>query len=113
MEEVKYLSDSDFEDSKLIFENYSIVECFYGSSGMLQIMEPVFSKLCQTHQLVFSHFRINTEDYPFILERFYVSQIPSYLFFYRGELIDRMDGLVAFNKLYTKVKQHLKYNKHL
>jgi hypothetical protein len=70
-------------------------------------MEPVLSKLRAKIQVKFAHLRINVRKHPFIVEYYYVIREPCYLFFYNGELIDRIEGLISFNKFELKISEHI------
>lgn len=108
MTQLKHISKNDFKGFTLQQPGFCIVECYNNSSGPLQIMEPVFSRLANESDIVVSHVRINIKDNPFIIEYFHILRAPAYLFFDNGVLTDKVEGLISFNQLYKTIQNHSK-----
>lgn len=96
---IKDITENSFEDNQLRVEGLAIVECYKGALSPLQIMDPVLYRLRTENKYKFSHLRADIKKYSFIVGEFHVLTFPSYLFFYNGVLIDRLEGLVSFNDL--------------
>lgn len=111
MSDIKHLTKEDFIECTLNVKGFAIVECYNGMPGHLQIMEPIFVKLRNKYQKNLTHFRINTEENPFIIEDFYVINEPSYLIFYNGEFIDRIDGMIPFNAFANILEKYVNQTK--
>ncbi len=107
MTNVKYISSQDFDKAKLNRDGFSIIECIAKNNALLKIMESVLFKIKTTIPTPIAHFRIDIRNNPFIVEQFYVMQEPSYLIFFNGDFIDRIEGIISFTELSIKMKWHI------
>ncbi len=107
MTNVKYITAQDFDKAKLNHDGFSIIECISENNGLLKTMESVLLKLQKSVPIQINHFRIDPHNNPFIVEQFYVLQEPSYLIFFDGIFIDRMDGIVSFFDFFLKMNGHI------
>ncbi|MDF1551398.1 MAG: hypothetical protein P1P88_26490, partial [Bacteroidales bacterium] len=72
MTNIKYITDTDFDNATLKHGGFSIVECVNGNLGQLQIMQPILLKLKENMPFKLRHYRIDMLKYPFVVEQFYV-----------------------------------------
>jgi len=104
---MKYLTEKDFDHSKLNQTDFSIVECVNGNQLQSQIMQPIINKLINNMPVRINHFRIDMLQYPFIVEQFYILSRTAYLLFLDGEFIDRIDGIISYNELSRRINGHI------
>jgi thioredoxin len=64
------------------------------------ILEQVQSQLKNKLQIV----KIDSEKYPQLAQKFQVHALPTLLLFKRGQLVDRMEGLMPPEKLLARLK---------
>ena len=107
MTNVKYITTLDFNEAKLNFDGFSIIECINENNALLKTMESILFRLKNSIPFPIEHLRIDCQNNPFIVDQFYVTQEPSYLFFFNGDFIDRIDGIVSFAELSLKMNQHI------
>jgi len=107
MTDIKYITAKDFDNTTLKFDGFCLVECVNGNHGKLQMMQPVLSRLIDAVPTKLKYMRIDIHKHSFIVEQFYVLQSPSYLLFFNGEFIDRVDGIVSYNDFSTRIKGHI------
>jgi len=102
-----YITEKDFEGSTLKFPGLSVVECMSNNNGLLKTMEPVLVKLKEGISIPFNHLRINLQIGAFIIHQFHVLKEPSYLIFFNGEFIDRVDGIISYNDFSKRINGHI------
>jgi hypothetical protein len=107
MTKVKYISAQDFNKDTLNYDGFSIIECINNSNALLKTMESVLLKLQKSVPVPINIFRIDSQKNPFIVNKFYVLQEPTYLIFFDGVLIDRMDGIVSFFDFFLRMNKHM------
>ncbi len=107
MSEIRRISKKDFTNKKLNVPGFVLVECYSNASGPLQIMEPILKKLRTKFQEHMMHCRINIAHDSFVVDNYFVQHVPSYLFFYHGDFIDRIDGLLPFSEFAIVIEKHM------
>jgi thioredoxin-like negative regulator of GroEL len=101
------ISDKDFKGVRLNHPGLIILECASENNALLKTMEPVLQKLHESIPIPFKHLRINLQKEAFIVQQFHVTKEPSYLIFYNGDFIDRMDGIISHNDFSKRVSEHI------
>lgn len=71
-----------------------ILECYIRGSGSTVMMQPVFSRLEKRYKNCIQHLKFSMEDYPEIIEHYYLLHIPAFLILHKGELLERVEGLI-------------------
>lgn len=107
MTDIKYLTNKDFDNTTLKYDGFCLVECVNENHGKLQMMQPVLSRLIDAVPTKLKYMRIDIQKHAFIVEQFYVLQSPSYLIFFNGQFIDRIDGIISYNDLSKRIQQHI------
>jgi len=108
MTDVTYITAQDFNNTRLKFDHLSIVECINNNNALLKVMESVLIKLQNSVSIQFKHLRIDPRNNSFIVNKFHVQQEPSYLIFFNGEFIDRLDGIISYNEFSQRMEQQIK-----
>jgi len=107
MNTIKNISSEDFINERISYNGFVILECFNENNAILKTMELIIMKLRNNLPVQFKHLRINTTLNPFIIEKFYVQKNPSYLIFYKGKFIDRIDGIVSFTDFERRINHNI------
>ena len=104
---VKYITAHDFDKTKLNYNGFSIVECINKNNALRITMESVLFRLKNSTPSQIKHLRIDTLKNPIIVEQFHVMHEPSYLIFFNGDFIDRIEGIVSFSEFSFKMNEHI------
>ncbi len=108
MGKIHKISDDDILQDCLDVSGLVIVECHGCYSGSLTIMEPIFASLKARYKKRLHHMRINFEENPDFAKNFVLSNDPTYLFFHKGSLIERVDEMIPvreFEKILDRIIQ--------
>jgi thioredoxin len=94
---------------KEVMENsvLSLVKFKTDWSGSCQIISPVYEELANYYKGQVNFYNLDIENEPELENDFGVIEIPTILFFKRGEVIDHISGLVPKNIIITKIENAL------
>lgn len=99
------LNASTFQD--FIRNNQRVaIDCYADWCGPCKMIEPLFTKLANTHQNVMFG-RLNIDDAPMIATQFQIHAIPLILFFKQGQLVNKLLGLQSYDVLQSYIHKLL------
>ena len=75
--------------------------------GPCKAMAPVFEKLAEQYRDHVRFVKVNVDDEPALAQRYSVQAIPTLGFFYRGQLVDAVQGALQEQQLQSLVYQFL------
>ncbi|TVQ12794.1 MAG: hypothetical protein EA361_10580 [Bacteroidetes bacterium] len=101
------ITNKDFDKIRLKYQGLVILECAGDHNGLLKTMESVIDKLQESITIPFRHLRIDPQKDAFIIHQFHVFKEPSYLFFFNGKFIDRLDGIISYNDFSRRINEHI------
>ena len=76
-------------------------------NGACQIISPIYEELARSYKGQAKFFTIDIEKEPGIDLEFGVMELPTILFFRRGEVIDHITGLIPRNMMISKIETAL------
>lgn len=79
-------------------------------NGGCQIMAPIYDELSKQFASKAKFFTIDTEVEQAIAKEYRIMELPTFLFFKDGELIDHVKGLLSKNLLALKIEEAIKWS---
>lgn len=107
MTEAIHITAKDFDGVTLKYQGLIILECASNNNSLLKTMESVLHKLHERIPIPFKRLRIDPQKDAVIVHRFHVFKEPSYLIFYNGKFIDRLDGIIPYNEFSRRINGHI------
>jgi thioredoxin len=105
--EPESINDDRFEDEVVRSELPCVVEIYNLWCSSCQVMTGLLNEIGPEYMGKVKFFKVNAERSPSIPQRFQVSGVPTILLVERGEVVDRLTGLVPLNDLRDWVEQHI------
>lgn len=102
-----HITNIDFDRVTIKHQGLVILECALDNNALLKTMESVIDKLHESIPIPFNHLRIDPQKDASIVHQFHVFKEPSYLIFYNGNFIDRLDGIISYNDFLKRINGHL------
>jgi thioredoxin 1 len=103
----RQLSRNEFKKEVIDNPALALVQFKTEWSGACQIISPVYEELAKTYRGQASFYSIDIEKEKGIDNEYGVMEIPTILFFWRGEIIDHVTGLIPKNIMITKIENAL------
>lgn len=72
-----------------------------------RMVEPIFKRLAQKYGSKMIFGRLNVDQNPDIARRYRVYSIPTFILFYRGEVMERMVGAMGEGILEALIQRHI------
>jgi thioredoxin 1 len=104
------ISHKDFKKKVLTNPLPSIVLFKAEWSGTSQIIEPAFKELTKVYKGVISFYTVDFEKETELKRIYGIMEIPTILFFNKGEVTDYLAGLFSKNSMITKIESTLNGN---
>jgi thioredoxin 1 len=101
------ISKTEFEQLVINNTTLTLVQFRTEWSGACQIISPVFEELANSYCGQADFFTIDIEKEIGIGKKYGVMELPTILFFHRGEIIDHATGLIPKNVMITKIENAL------
>ena len=76
-------------------------------SGACHIIAPMYQELAKTYKGKVHFFFVDTDKDKDLYQQFGIIELPTILFFRKGQLIDHVAGLTSKNKLIAKIENAL------
>jgi len=97
------------ELKKEVTENLNLLLVHFKTewNGACQILAPVYDDLAHAYKDTVKFFTIDAEKNKTIVQRYGVTEIPTILFFRKGEVIDYVSGLASKNMIISKIENAL------
>ena len=105
--EPESLSDDRFEEEIARSELPCVVEIYNLWCSSCQVMTGLLNEIGPEYLGKVKFFKVNAERNPSIPQRFQVSGVPTILLVDRGEVVDRLTGLVPLNDLRHWIERHI------
>jgi thioredoxin-like negative regulator of GroEL len=103
------ISEKDIKQKVNAAEKLVMLECFSKHSGSTEIMRPILNKIERTFSLNLSVYRLDTLTCPDFAREFQIYHHPSYLFFFQGRLIDKLDEMLPLSEFASIIESHLEH----
>jgi thioredoxin 1 len=103
----RQISRSEFDKEVINSTSLSLVQFKTDWSGACQIISPVYEELANSYRGQAAFFTVDVEKENDISKKYGVMELPTILFFRRGEVIDHATGLVPKNVMITKIENAL------
>jgi thioredoxin 1 len=105
MENVRELSDNDFETEVLQSSQPVLVDFWAPWCGPCRMIAPVVEELARDNQGTMKVAKINIDDSPNTAATYGVSSIPTLMIFKNGEVADRFVGVQPKKRLQEAIDQ--------
>lgn len=105
--EPESIGDDRFEEEVVRSELPCVVEIYNLWCSSCQVMAGLLNEVGPDYVGKVKFFKVNADRNPFIPQRFKVSGVPTILLIERGEVIDRLTGLVPLDELRDWIEQHI------
>ncbi len=104
--EPESIGDDSFEEEVLRSELPCVVEIYNLWCSSCQVMAGLLNEVGPDYLGKVKFFKVNAERSPSIPQRFQVSGVPTILLIERGEVVDRLTGLVPLDELRDWIERH-------
>ncbi len=104
--EPESIGDDRFEEEVLRSELPCVVEIYNLWCSSCQVMAGLLNEVGPDYVGKVKFFKVNAERSPSIPQRFQVSGVPTILFVEKGEVVDRLTGLVPLDELRDWIERH-------
>jgi thioredoxin 1 len=101
------ISKINFRKEVIDSPGLSLVQFKKDWNGACQIISPIYEELARSYKGQAKFFTIDVEKEPGIDLEFGVTELPTILFFHRGEVIDHITGLIPRNMMISKIETAL------
>lgn len=101
------ISKSDFRKEVISSTGLTLVHFKKEWNGACQIISPIYEELARSYKGQANFFTVDVEKETGIDSDFGVVEIPTILFFRRGEVIDHVAGLAPKNVMISKIENAL------
>ena len=106
----RQITKKDFKKEVIESSTLSVVQFKKEWNGASQIIEPVYNELANSYNGVVNFYTIDIEQENGLHMEYGVSDIPTILFFKKGEIIDHAVGLTPKNILISKIENAIEKN---
>lgn len=107
MSEVKYVTESDFQEEVLGADIPVLVDFTAAWCQPCKMIEPIVKELAGEWEGSVKVVKLDADQNPRIMMQYGVMGIPTLMLFKGGQIKERMTGFQSKEKLSVKVTQHL------
>jgi thioredoxin 1 len=106
-ENVKQISDSEFEQAVLKSETPVFVDFWAPWCGPCRIVGPIIEELAPSYDGKLVVMKMNVDDNPAVAQKFGITSIPTMMIFKGGEVVDRAIGAMPRAELEKFIERNL------
>ena len=103
----KKISKAEFKEKVIESERLSLVKFKTEWSGACQIISPIYDELASSYKNRVNFFTVDVETEKELPGEFGITELPTILFFKRGEIIDHVRGLTPKKNMISKIEEAL------
>ena len=107
MQNVKELTDDNFEEIVLKSEVPVLVDFWAPWCGPCRMLSPILEEIATEYVDTFNISKINVDENPIIATKYGIRNLPTMLFIKNGEMVDKQVGAVPKSVLVEKLKKVL------
>ena len=107
MAEVKYVTESDFQNEVLKTEGPVLVDFTAGWCQPCKMVDPIVKQLAQEWEGKVKVVKLDADQNPNIMMQYGVLGIPTLMLFRGGQVQERITGYQPKEKLKTKLNPHI------
>ena len=107
MSEMKYVTDSDFENEVMQAELPVLVDFTAGWCQPCKMIDPIVSQLAQDWEGKVKVVKLDADQNPDTMMKYGVLGIPTLMLFKGGQVKERLTGYQPKEKLITKLSPHV------
>jgi len=107
MTEVKYVTESDFQNEVLDNEKPVLVDFTAGWCQPCKMVDPIVKQLAQDWDGKVKVVKLDADQNPNIMMQYGVLGIPTLMLFKGGQIKERLTGYQSKDKLVTKLNPHI------
>lgn len=101
------ISRREFKTEVIESMSLSLVQFRTEWSGACQIISPIYEELARSYKGQAKFFTVDVEEETGIDHEYGIMELPTILFFRRGQVIDHVTGLTPKNVMITKIENAL------
>ena len=105
MGRITELSDGDFDTTVIQAEIPVLVDFWSPTCAPCRTLIPVLEELAEENEGDATIAKVNTAQYPALVTKYGIDALPTLLFFYRGEVVERMVGVQPKHKLQSALDE--------
>ena len=105
---IRVITKKEFKKEVLQGQDLSIVQFKIEWSGACQIISPIYHEVAASYNQQANFFSVDVENEKGLDEEYGVMELPTILFFHKGQVVDHVKGLTPKNVLITKIENALK-----
>ena len=106
-ENVKQISDSDFEQTVLRSDKPVFVDFWAPWCGPCRIVGPIIEELAPSYDGKLVVTKMNVDDNPGVAQKLGITSIPTLMIFKDGQLVDRAIGAMPKSELQKFIERNL------
>lgn len=108
----KTIGKQEFRNEVVDSLTLSLVQFKTEWNGACQIVSMIYEDLAKSYKGTANFFTVDVEEHAGLGKEYGVNEIPTILFFRRGQVIDHATGLVPKNVLISKIENALNNSKN-
>ena len=100
---IKIVNKEEFQKRVLDGSGLQIVRFCAEWSGPCQIMAPIYEEMVQLFKKTALFYKVDVDDSLLLMKEFGIRELPTFLFYRQGILVDFITGMVSRDLLISKL----------